>query len=207
MLQTARRLLPEPAKRRARAVRRRVRRIAVRIRAFRRRPLRLLVGASSTAYPGWVATEEDELDLTDARAWTLFRPGTIDAILAEHVWEHMTADESLRAAELRFRYLRPGGYLRLAVPDGNHPDPNFIEMVRPGATVKDHDVHEVLYTERTLREMLQRAGFEVRALEHYDDEHEFHYSDWSPDDGMIRRSKRFEERGPVSVIVDAVKPS
>lgn len=32
----------------------------------------------------------------------------------------------------RLRVLKPGGYVRVAVPDGFHPDPAYIEMGRPG---------------------------------------------------------------------------
>ena len=54
-----------------------------------------------------------------------FNEGSIDAILAEHVWEHLAEEEGLAAAKCCYRYLRPGGYLRVAVPDGFHPDANF----------------------------------------------------------------------------------
>lgn len=43
--------------------------------------------------------------------------GLADAFLAEHVWEHLSLDDAHRATRNCQRYLRPGGRLRLAVPD------------------------------------------------------------------------------------------
>lgn len=40
-----------------------------------------------------------------------------DAFLAEHVWEHLSLDDAHRATRNCERHLRPGGHLRLAVPD------------------------------------------------------------------------------------------
>lgn len=43
--------------------------------------------------------------------------GLADAFVAEHVWEHLSLADAHRAAQNCHRYLRPGGRLRLAVPD------------------------------------------------------------------------------------------
>jgi len=50
----------------------------------------------------------------------------LDAILAEHVWEHLTKEEALIAALTCYRYIKNGGYLRVAVPDGPHPNPQTL---------------------------------------------------------------------------------
>src|SRR6476620_1394942 len=117
-------------------------------------------------------------------------------MLAEHVWEHLTADEALSAARTCFTYLRPGGYLRIAVPDGLHPDPAYQaqSMVGgrgPGGGPNDH---KVLYTYATLRGLFEFAGFQVELYEYFDEEGAFHYHRWDERDGKIRRSKRFDHR-------------
>jgi predicted SAM-dependent methyltransferase len=49
-------------------------------------------------------------------------------------------------------------------------------------------------------------------LEYFDERGTFHYHDWSPADGMIRRSARFDSRNVgghlayTSIILDAKKP-
>ena len=54
------------------------------------------------------------------------------ALLAEHVWEHMTREEGVEAAKNCFAYLADGGYLRVAVPDGNFRNPWYQNMVKVG---------------------------------------------------------------------------
>lgn len=41
----------------------------------------------------------------------------VDSFFAEHVWEHLSLQDAHRAARNCYRHLRPGGRLRLAVPD------------------------------------------------------------------------------------------
>lgn len=72
-------------------------------------PLRVIVGAGSTTQPGWLSLEERDLDITDERQWAeRFTPNSIDAILAEHVFEHLTPAESVNAARNFYTYLKPG---------------------------------------------------------------------------------------------------
>jgi predicted SAM-dependent methyltransferase len=192
----------EPARRRRRLVR-----------AARRSPCRIVIGSSGIAQPGWEPTEADDLDLLRPDDWRrFFDEGSIDAMLAEHVWEHLTPEQGVTAATTCFRYLKAGGYARVAVPDGLHPDPEYIEWVRPGGVGAGADDHRVLYDHRTLRDVFERAGFDVRLLEYWDDEGRFHAVDWDPEAGLIRRSRRFDERNAdgeiryTSLILDARKP-
>jgi predicted SAM-dependent methyltransferase len=176
-------------------------------------PLRIVVGAGGLFDPGWIPTDVDVLDILDVAQWRrLFSENSIDAILAEHVWEHLTAEQGLLAAENCFRFLRPGGYLRVAVPDGNHPDPAYREWVRPGGSGAGADDHKLLYNHESFGQLFETAGFQVEPLEYFDADGKFHVVDWDPALGKIERSRRFDDRnrdGPLaytSVIVDARKP-
>jgi len=173
---------------------------------------KIVVGASGIFEPGWIPTDLEYLNLLRPEDWPrFFAEASIGAILAEHVWEHLTPEEGLRAARQCHRFLHPGGYLRLAVPDGGNPDPTYIEQVKVNGTGSGADDHKVLYTGETLREMLQQAGFTVTPLEYFDPQGKFHYTEWSPADGMVHRSRRFDERNQdgrlryTSLIVDAFK--
>jgi len=110
-------------------------------------------------------------------------------------------------------FLKPGGYLRVAVPDGFHPDPEYVEWVRPGGTGPGSDDHKVLYTYATFRDLFEKIGFDVVLHEYFDESGQFHFTDWAPSDGMIERSKRYDSRNAngrlayTSIILDAVKPS
>ena len=103
--------------------------------------------------------------------------------------------------------------MRAAVPDGLHPDPAYIEQVRPGGTGSGAEDHKVMYNFSTFRDLFTQAGFEVRLYEYYDWKGRFQFNDWNPADGMIRRSMRFDERNVsnqlayTSIVIDAVKPA
>ena len=173
-------------------------------------PLRIVVGAGGATPDGWTRTERAYLDLLDPKGWAkFFRDATIDAILAEHVWEHLTLEQGLIAARTCRRFLKRGGYLRIAVPDGNHPDREYIEHVRPGGCGAGADDHKVLYDHALLSQTLSQAGFSVDLLEHFDADGRFIVKDWSAQDGVIRRSSRYDERNAggrlnyTSLIIDA----
>jgi predicted SAM-dependent methyltransferase len=173
---------------------------------------RLVVGASGIYQKGWIPTEIENLNLLKSEDWQQYFTGnSVDAILAEHVWEHLTFEEGVLAAQMCFRYLKPDGYLRVAVPDGLHPDPVYIAYVRPGGDGPGADDHKILYTHRTLRELFESVGFHVDLLEYFDENGEFHCNDWKSDDGHIYRSRRFDKRNSkgelryTSLIIDARK--
>jgi predicted SAM-dependent methyltransferase len=174
--------------------------------------LKIVVGTSGVCEPGWIPTDIHYLNLLRESDWArFFSPGTIQAILAEHVWEHLTQDEGWRAARICHRYLKPGGYLRIAVPDGHHPDPDYIRQVQVNGVGAGAEDHKVLYTSETLGQILESAGFSVIPLEYHDAHGKFHHRAWSRAEGMIHRSRQFDERNQdgqlryTSVLVDAFK--
>lgn len=68
--------------------------------------------------PGWIQTQEDELNLLDKATWeNRFEHNSISAIVAEHVWAHLTFEEGVRAAEICYEFLKPAGHIRCGVPD------------------------------------------------------------------------------------------
>jgi len=175
---------------------------------------RIVIGSSGTAPEGWVSTDREVLDLVREDSWLrYFGFDSLDAILAEHVWEHLSADDAVRSARTCYRFLKPGGYLRAAVPDGLHPDPAYVEQVRPGGCGPGADDHKVLYDYASFSKVFALAGFSVRLYEYFDRNGEFRFADWNPADGLIRRSMRFDERNSpqhlayTSIVVDAIKPT
>ena len=179
---------------------------------LRQRPCRVVIGAGGHSDADWIPTDNDVLNLLKPKDWSrLFEPAAIDALLAEHVWEHLTLEEGVVAASLCFRYLRPGGYLRVAVPDGLSPDPEYIESVRVGGSGAGAKEHKVLYTYKILQDVFEAVGFKVVLYEYYDQQGRFHCSEWDPQDGTIRRSKRFDRRNKdgvlryTSIVLDAKK--
>jgi len=162
---------------------------------------------------GFFPTDIRILDITKSAHWDrlLLYSIRLDNIMAEHVWEHLNARDTELANENCFKYLKHGGVLRLAVPDGFKPDPAYIEYVRPGGTGAGADDHKILYNYKIMTERLEKAGFKVKLIEYWDENGQFHYTDWTNDNGWIERS-RFGDRNAdgklvyTSLIVDAIKP-
>ncbi|EYB67107.1 hypothetical protein DEIPH_ctg051orf0012 [Deinococcus phoenicis] len=179
--------------------------------------MKIMLGAGEQRWAGWTPTQREELDLTDPAAFARFFEGArADAFLCEHVWEHLTPQQGLAAARLVLAYLRPGGLLRVAVPDGHHPNPAYRARVAVNGPGPAQD-HRVLYTLESFVPVFEHAGFAVTPLEWWDAAGVFHAADWSPADGPIYRSSLLDHRnadwragrgrpGFTSLILDAQRP-
>jgi|SRR6185369_1545072 len=175
-------------------------------------PVLLALGAGDVPQHGWIATDREHLDLLRLEDWQrYFREESVDAMIAEHVWEHLSEADALGAARNCYRFLKPGGYLRVAVPDGCHPSPAYLEAVRPMGSGAGSDDHKVLYTHATLARLFEQAGFRVELLEYFDEQGRFHQTEWQPEAGLIERSASFDARNRrgelnyTSIILDARK--
>ena len=178
--------------------------------------MKIIIGAGETQYPGWINTQQDQLDLLKSCSFEkICRKGTVDCFLAEHVWEHLTIQQGKIAAKNCFEYLKPGGYLRVAVPDKNFKNEWYQNLVKVGGPgPKDHPAatHKVVYGHKELTSLLKSVGFKTQRLEFCDKTGSFHYRYWNSSDGHIGRSYRYDTRNTnnniqmVSLIVDAYKP-
>jgi len=173
------------------------------------RPLRVMLGAGPINQQGWFQTDKDILDVTSPDDWSvLFEPGSIDSLLSEHMFEHLTEDEARSALTECHRYLKPNGLFRLAVPDGYRRDLTYVKEVAP-----PNDGHKMLYNIDTLTALLQSVGFTTTPLEYFDKQERFHAVPWDQNEGMIHRSVRFDSQQSfqrdglfyTSLIVDARK--
>jgi predicted SAM-dependent methyltransferase len=131
------------------------------------------------------------------------------------VLEHLGEDDGRAAARICFDFLKPGGFLRVAVPDAFYPDPDYQRIVQIGGPgPADHPAadHKIVYDHARLSQALASAGFEVDLLEYCDASGSFHYHQWDPETGPIYRSLMLDHRnrggrlGFVSLIADARKP-
>ena len=183
---------------------------------------RVIIGAGNQRWEGWIATQQDELDLLKPETFTnFFADERAEKLLCEHTWEHLTTEQGVVAAETCFQFLVPGGRLRVAVPDGRFPDAEYQRTVQVGGPgPADHPAagHRVLYVAETLLAVFEKAGFEVTLLEWWDASGSFNTTQWSLEDGPIYRSSLLDHRnevyrnaqGPLgfsSIILDAVRPA
>lgn len=141
--------------------------------------VRLHLGCGPYRKDGWI-----NIDLAghpvDIR-WNLERPlpfpdGTVDGIFHEHLLEHLPPAAGLDFLRANYRLLRPGGVLRVVVPDAgryllsyNNGGEGLIHAVRPDRPTNMMAVNELfylythatMYDEETLGLFLRAAGFSV----------------------------------------------
>jgi predicted SAM-dependent methyltransferase len=177
----------------------------------KRQAIKLVSGAATDQhYDDWLMTNLPSLDALNVEHFkSIFSPGCIDRILAEHVVEHWHECELHLFLHIVRPYLLSTGVIRLAVPDGFHPDPGYVAAVRPGETGPGAEDHKVLYTHRQMADLLAKARYTCRLLEYFDEQGRFHQFPWLIDDGFIMRSADHDPRNKIkplsytSLIVDA----
>lgn len=174
--------------------------------------LKIVIGASNIFEDDWCPTDINHLNLLEIESFNkLFKNRKVDAFLAEHVWEHLTEKDAEIAAKNCYLFLNSGGYMRIAVPDGFHKDKSYIDAVDVGGSGAGSDDHKVLYNYKTFSKVFENAGFNVKLLEYFDEENNFHFNDWDKKKGMIHRSKRYDARNQqneltyTSIIIDVFK--
>jgi predicted SAM-dependent methyltransferase len=174
--------------------------------------IRLVIGSSRRYEVGWIPTDIEYLNILYKNDWKrYFKINSVDAILSEHVWEHLTLEEGKKAVTNCYAYLRKGGYIRIAVPDGFNPDEEYIKYQDVGGHFSDEYGHKVLYNYRSLSSLFEESGFQITLLEYFDEDGRLHVNNWDQKEGKIYRSSKFDSRfdknNPIwtSLILDAKK--
>ena len=91
-----------------------------------------------------------------------YADSSIDEIRASHVLEHFTFSDGVLVLAEWFRVLKPGGRIRVAVPDLDkallldEPHRSFVIM---GGQTDENDIHKASYTTMRLAQVLSDAGF------------------------------------------------
>lgn len=174
---------------------------------------KIVIGAGDVYYgPEWIATNVEDLDITNPQDWQFFFGDTqADCIFAEHVFEHLTPKETMDALTNIFNYLKKGGNLRIAVPDGLFPNEDYINHVKPNGIGAGSDDHKILYTYKTLSDVLHQVPFMVELREYWNEQGYFVETYWNVQKGQVSRSRRFDSRNQgdkinyTSIIVDCIK--
>lgn len=166
---------------------------------------------AGTKFNGWINTDIDILDITSlGNSNKLFKIDSISNILAEHVWEHLTKEESKKALDNCFRFLNKKGRLRIAVSDNHLSDKDYIDYVKPSGYGVGSDDHKVLYTYTTFSDELENSGFMVQLVEYFNESICFFKKKWFAEEGFVLRIFEFNERNKnelkyTSLILDGVK--
>lgn len=176
------------------------------------KPIKLVVGSSGIAEKSWIPSEYYFLDLLIDSHWKkYFKPDSIEIIIAEHVWEHLTLEQGKIAAKTCYKYLKVGGRARIAVPDGFHKDQHYVDAVKPGGSGAGSEDRKVLYNYKSLSSIFEQAGFKINAYEYFDENHQLQLNDWDSDYGYVSRTFYNDQRNSdgqphyTSILIDAIK--
>ena len=196
----------------------RYRRLAIAKPVSRGEKIKVIVGAAETFQDGWYSTNEAWLDITSAADWQQVFKGKrlLTRVVAEHVFEHLTYGQCGRALANIFTHMVGGGRVRIAVPDGYHPDEEYLRHVGVNGIGADAADHKQLLNVDVLSQLFRDAGFKFVHLEGYDSKGNLVVNAYSVDDGYLQRSR--DNASPdsrnkwgfvdadTSLIVDGVKP-
>ena len=167
------------------------RRQVLKVPVFMNQPLNIILGAALSHQSGWYSTNEQWLDISNSDDWDQVFKGKIllKHVVAEHVFEHLTADQCKQSLKNVYDHLQKKGSLRIAVPDGNHPDLTYLKHVGINGIGADASDHKQLLTVEILKEMLAKVGFNAQHLEGYTEKGELVQKIIKPNHGVIFRSR------------------
>lgn len=120
--------------------------------------LKLNIGAGSTVIPGYSAIDRK----LGSEAYPLPYPdGSVDEIRASHILEHFDFTQAQDALKEWTRVLKPGGRIRIAVPDldaKDKADPDEWPFIVMGGQTGPDDIHRSAWNENRLRAHMEHFG-------------------------------------------------
>lgn len=130
-------------------------------------PVKLNLGAGEVELPGYIP-----LDIKQGQAaypLPQYADGSVDEVRASHLLEHFGGREAPAVMDEWVRVLKPGGLLRIAVPDfewvlreydqGELSERNgLLHAYIMGGQVDEHDYHKSTWTAGGLRLLMESAG-------------------------------------------------
>lgn len=182
-----------------------------------KKEIKIIIGSGNTFQKNWYATNEKWLDITNEHDWIkIFKKKIIISnILAEHVFEHLTYAESIKALKIINKYMTKNSRIRIAVPDGYNPDPEYIKNIDINGSGVAADDHKQLLNVDTLSEILSKSNFNPKLIEGYDVNKNLYTEKYSIEDGFVKRSRQNNDPNlekmwgfkdsKTSLIIDALK--
>ena len=179
--------------------------------------VKIILGAALTSQKDWISTNEEWFDISKKADWQRFfkNKKILKRALAEHVFEHLTKSEMTTALKLIYDYLIKEGTLRIAVPDGNHPNPQYREHTGINGIGADASDHKQFITFEYLKSELENCGFKCVLREGYMSDGTLVNEEFTSKLGFIIRSRNNKsfnlkygwnfENANSSLIVDAYK--
>jgi len=154
--------------------------------------MKLHIGCGKRIINGWVNIDLDPANkpdiVDDAETLSLINDGSADIIYASHVLEHFKRNNTLKVLQLWHSKLKPGGVLRLAVPDFEKVVQAYTSRGLPlktllgflvGGQKNDLDNHYMVFDFNLLESTLKKANYiDVKRYNWEETEH-FYVDDYS----------------------------
>lgn len=153
--------------------------------------INIIVGAAMTSQRSWYSTNQQWLDITSKSDWEKVFSGRklIVNVLAEHVFEHLTYEQAKIALNFIKIHMCSGGNIRIAVPDGYHPDEIYLAHVGIAGIGPDAEDHKQLFNCDSLMVLLGEAGFVPELKEGYTSDGKLVRKFLDPKQGCVNRSR------------------
>lgn len=130
---------------------------------------------------GWAAHNRYKYRRHDVRQGLPYGTSSVDAVVAQHMLEHLTRDEGRAFLRECRRVLRPGGVVRLGVPNASlladklcRKEMAYFDQLGPGVCNAPDDAakfwellhagHSSCYDHQSLAKALEEAGFEAHSV-------------------------------------------
>ncbi|MBU2102716.1 MAG: class I SAM-dependent methyltransferase [Candidatus Omnitrophica bacterium] len=111
---------------------------------------------------------------------------SVDRILSEDFFEHIAAEEIKKIICECFRILRPGGFMRIGVPDYNNPKDR--PYLKEGKDPR-YPGHITLTTYDCMKRIIGETPFKRYRFRHYWDKAEFVFEKIDYTLGMVKRTR------------------
>lgn len=123
--------------------------------------MKLNLGGGNQKIPGF--HNVDRLHGQEAFPLPAYADGSVDEIRASHILEHFGHREVPEVLKEWVRVLKPGGVLRVAVPDFDYlvqhrHDELPLESYLMGGQSDQNDYHKSIFSERKLRDLMRYVG-------------------------------------------------
>lgn len=133
--------------------------------------MKLHIGCGQKYLPGYKhvdVIDSEHIDyVCDARELNMIDAGSASEIYACHILEHVERSDVVDVLKEWYRALKPGGVIRIAVPDfeaivqeyiNNNDLSRYLGLLYGGQTYK-YNFHYVTFDFKLLKGMLEAAGF------------------------------------------------
>jgi len=123
--------------------------------------MKLNLGGGNQKIPGFINV--DRLNGQEAYPLPAYADGSVDEIRASHILEHFGHREVPEVLKEWVRVLKPGGVLKIAVPDFDYlvqhrHDELPLESYLMGGQSDQNDYHKSIFSERKLRDLMRYVG-------------------------------------------------